>query len=114
MCLRCGATRFIRDHRDWQLGFDLIHIYVTTVVTNDLRPGIFRRMYDNESGELSQDELNNGMCETGLDLTNEEMGQLVALFDRDGSGSVDYNESLRAVRVSCSPTVVTHDLGLLL
>lgn len=40
------------------------------------------------------------MHDTGLDLGDDDMNELFATFDKDGSGSIHYNEFLQAIRVS--------------
>lgn len=56
---------------------------------------------DNDgSGSLTVDEFTQGIHECGVDFTNEEIQELFMKFDRDGSGTVDYTEFLRSIRVS--------------
>jgi len=57
-------------------------------------------MDNNQSGDLSYEEFKNGMRDTGLDLKDEEYAAMFVEFDKDGSGSVKYDEFLKAVRVS--------------
>lgn len=59
---------------------------------------VFRRMDDNQSGDLTVDEFTNGIKDSGLPLEEDEMVELFGLFDKDGSGSVNYNEFIQAIR----------------
>ena len=56
-------------------------------------------MDDNRSGDLNFDEFRNGMQDLGLVVSNDEYQKLFQLFDRDGSGTVKYDEFLRSIRV---------------
>lgn len=56
-------------------------------------------MDDNRSGDLSFEEFKNGMTDFGLKISDEEFVSLFQLFDRDGSGTIHYDEFLRSVRV---------------
>ncbi len=57
-------------------------------------------MDDNRSGDLNYEEFKKGMHDVGLQLNDEEMAAMFLEFDRDNSGSVKYDEFLKAVRVS--------------
>lgn len=59
---------------------------------------MFRIMDDNQSGDLNFQEFKNGVHDIGLIVSDDEYQQLFQLFDRDGSGTVKYDEFLRAVR----------------
>lgn len=59
---------------------------------------VFRRMDDNNSGDLSHEEFTKGIRDSGLPVTDEEAEALFQKFDADGSGSIKYDEFLRAVR----------------
>ena len=63
---------------------------------------MFRRMDDNNSGDLSREEFIKGLNDTGLheQLTADEVQQLFDIFDTDHSGTVNFNEFLRHIRVS--------------
>ena len=57
-------------------------------------------MDDDGSKRLHFEEFEKGIEDTGVDnLTREQMKSMFDGFDRDNSGSVDYEEFLRAVRV---------------
>jgi Ca2+-binding EF-hand superfamily protein len=50
---------------------------------------------------LSFDEFNKGMTEYGAKLSADEAKELFLSFDKDGTGSIDFDELLIAVRVTC-------------
>lgn len=57
-------------------------------------------MDDNQSGDLSKDEFMKGIKDSGLDLPENEAEELFQAFDTDGSGSINYEEFLRSIRVN--------------
>lgn len=57
-------------------------------------------MDDDGSKALNQAEFTEGMKEAGIELTDEEIQELFTRFDTDGSGSVNMDEFLVAIRVS--------------
>ncbi|XP_042898062.1 calcyphosin-like protein [Parasteatoda tepidariorum] len=63
---------------------------------------VFRRMDDNNSGDLNTEEFVKGIRDTGLQITDEDAEKLFQQFDKDGSGTVHYEEFLRAVRPKMS------------
>lgn len=65
-------------------------------------------MDDNSSGDLTFNEFKNGVHDLGLIVSDEEYQQLFQLFDRDGSGTVKYDEFLRSIRVCCVSIFVQH------
>jgi Ca2+-binding EF-hand superfamily protein len=58
----------------------------------------FRIMDDDGSRSLSTYEFNKALHDYGLGFTKEESEDIFGFFDTDRSGSVDYNEFLRAIR----------------
>ncbi|CAG2173163.1 unnamed protein product, partial [Oppiella nova] len=61
-------------------------------------------MDDNQSGDLTLQEFTNGMKDIGLDMSDDEINEMFRQFDRDGNGTVKYDEFLRAVRPPMSKT----------
>eukprot|EP00330_Aristerostoma_sp_ATCC50986_P011951 CAMPEP_0114576602 /NCGR_PEP_ID=MMETSP0125-20121206/1338_1 /TAXON_ID=485358 ORGANISM="Aristerostoma sp., Strain ATCC 50986" /NCGR_SAMPLE_ID=MMETSP0125 /ASSEMBLY_ACC=CAM_ASM_000245 /LENGTH=121 /DNA_ID=CAMNT_0001765229 /DNA_START=47 /DNA_END=413 /DNA_ORIENTATION=+ len=61
----------------------------------------FRQMdsYDGNK-KLSKDEFYNGLKDYGVDITKQEANALFGLFDKDGDGTINYDEFLIGVRVS--------------
>jgi Ca2+-binding EF-hand superfamily protein len=66
----------------------------------------FRRMDNDGSKQLNQEEFIQGIEETGLELTTEEAIELfkfyISRFDRDGSGSIDVSEFIVTIRPNMS------------
>ncbi|CAL4122093.1 unnamed protein product [Meganyctiphanes norvegica] len=59
---------------------------------------VFRRMDDDKSNSLNLEEFTEGITDTGLDLNADDTEKLFNGFDKDGEGSVDFNEFIRAIR----------------
>ena len=59
----------------------------------------FRIYDDDRSNRLSLEEFQEGLRDYGVALSPEEVKTLFAQFDRDGSGSISFDELLRALRV---------------
>ena len=57
-------------------------------------------MDDDGSRNLNMEEFSKGIRETGLHLSEEDTDKLFKAFDKDGGGSVNYDEFLVAIRVS--------------
>ena len=60
---------------------------------------MFRRMDDDGSKSLIFEEFAKGVRETGLDCTDDECRIMFEQFDKDGSGTVNIDEFLMAIRV---------------
>jgi len=58
----------------------------------------FRRMDNNHSGDLTLAEFENGLADTGMNLSKDDIEILFNTFDRDGSGTIHYDEFLRSIR----------------
>ena len=61
---------------------------------------IFKAMDDNGNRQLDVEDFRWGFIDYGFNLTQEEAQHLVTHFDRDGNGTVSYDEFLRALKVS--------------
>jgi len=59
----------------------------------------FRIIDDDGSKSLSISEFKKAVSEYGLSLSELEMNQLFSYFDKDKSGSIEYEEFLQALRV---------------
>ena len=58
----------------------------------------FRIWDDNNNGKLSYEEAEKAFTEYRMGLTDEQMRIAFGEFDRNGDGSIDYEEFLRTVR----------------
>lgn len=59
---------------------------------------IFKAMDDNGNRQLDVEDFRWGFIDYGFNLSLEEAQHLVTHFDRDGNGSVSYDEFLRALK----------------
>lgn len=59
---------------------------------------IFKAMDDNGNRQLDVEDFRWGFIDYGFNLTQEEAQHLVNHFDRDGNGTVSYDEFLRALK----------------
>lgn len=57
-------------------------------------------MDDDGSHSLNLEEFSKGIRETGLKLSEEDTEKLFNAFDKDGEGTVNYDEFLVNIRVS--------------
>ncbi len=56
-------------------------------------------MDDNSNRKLEFDEFKKGLTEYGTGFSKDEIVSLFSQFDKDNSGSIDFDEFLEAVRV---------------
>ena len=59
----------------------------------------FRIIDDDNNKKLSKEEFTKGCHDFKVDLTPEEINSLFTELDRDGSGCLDFDEFLEALRV---------------
>lgn len=57
-------------------------------------------MDDDGSRSIDLKEFKKGLHDYGVDLENKEIQEMYKLFDRDGSGTIDFDEFLISLRVS--------------
>lgn len=56
-------------------------------------------MDDNENKTLDFKEFKKGLHDYGIDLSGDELLNVFKTFDRDDSGSIDFEEFLETLRV---------------
>lgn len=65
---------------------------------------VFRILDDNRNRQLEPKELQDGLKDFGIFIDDEAAHCVLKHFDRDGSGTVDFNEFLRAIRGDLNET----------
>jgi len=60
---------------------------------------MFKIYDDNRDRKLDYKELQTGINDYGMSLTREELKELFQRFDKDGSGTIDFDELLENIRV---------------
>lgn len=65
------------------------------------------RQFDSFDGnhKIDSEEFYSGLCEIGCRVSRDEASALMALFDTNNDGHVDFNEFLIGIRVSLNPFV---------
>lgn len=63
---------------------------------------VFRILDDNRNRQIDANELMWGLKDFDIHLNENQVKALIAEFDRDNSGTVNFDEFLRALRVSIS------------
>ena len=58
-------------------------------------------MDEDGNKQLNQAELTEGLRECGLEMSDDDIADLFSKLDADGSGGVNIDEFITAVRVSC-------------
>jgi len=61
---------------------------------------VFRILDDNRNRQIDANEMMWGLKDFDIHLNEEQVKALISEFDRDGSGTVNFDEFLRALRVS--------------
>lgn len=59
----------------------------------------FKIYDDNSDKQLSKSEFLKGVKDYQANMTQAEMERLFSLFDKDNSGTLDFDEFLRGLRV---------------
>ena len=60
---------------------------------------MFRILDNNRNRQLDFNELQWGLKDFGIGLDDEQARTILAYFDRDKSGTINFDEFLRALRV---------------
>ena len=61
---------------------------------------VFKQIDGNKNRNLDLNELENGLRIIGINLNEEQCVALLKFFDKDGNGTINFNEFLNAIRVS--------------
>lgn len=59
---------------------------------------IFRIMDDNGNHQLDIDDFRWGLIDFGINISKEEASQILKYIDRDGNGTIDFDEFMRFLR----------------
>jgi len=69
---------------------------------------VFRILDDNRNRQLDTNELMWGLKDFDIHLSEEQVAILISHFDRDNSGTVNFDEFLRALRGELSASRVSY------
>lgn len=69
---------------------------------------IFKAMDDNGNRQLDVDDFRWGFIDYGFQLSKEEAQELLTRFDRNGDGTIDFNEFLRFLKGDLNETRKTY------
>ena len=61
---------------------------------------MFKQIDADRNRNLDLSELENGLRLIGINLNEEQCAALLKHFDKDGNGTINFNEFLVAIRVS--------------
>jgi Ca2+-binding EF-hand superfamily protein len=61
---------------------------------------VFKQIDANKNRNLELSELENGLRIIGINLNEEQCVALLKHFDKDGNGTINFNEFLNVIRVS--------------
>lgn len=59
---------------------------------------IFKAMDQSGDGNLDVDDFRWGLMDFGIQVSKEEAGEVLQVFDRDKNGSVNFNEFLKTLQ----------------
>lgn len=63
---------------------------------------MFKIIDDNNSRSIDLNEFKKGVHDYGLNLEPGEVQEMFRVFDKDGSGTIDFDEFLQSLRVGRS------------
>jgi Ca2+-binding EF-hand superfamily protein len=67
---------------------------------NDYFSRLFKIMDDNGNKKLEFEEFRKGVTEYGLSYSKDEIREIFNIFDKDRSGTIDFEEFLERLSVS--------------
>jgi len=69
---------------------------------------VFRILDDNRNRQIDKNELMWGLKDFDIHLSEEQTAVLIKHFDRDGSGTISFDEMLRALRGELNESRLTY------